>query len=141
MIQFCRTITVLNQDRQQPSGRSIAGLVYQGQAQIHNPNLKRKVICLTHNFKGYDSYFILEQCHHQYMKLDQLVNGAKILSLSLAGLTFLGAVVGKLLEGFEQQGYEGRLVDGQSSGAEAPKSCMGNLQKSRKEWRKSLAWT
>ena len=32
-------------------------------------------------------------------------------------------------------------VHGQSSGVEASKSCRGNLQKSRKEWRKSLAWT
>ena len=27
--------------------------------QTNNPNVKRKVICLAHNFKGYDSYFIL----------------------------------------------------------------------------------
>ena len=48
-----------------------------------------------------------------------------------------GVVVGKLLERFDQlrraQGYERPLVDGQSSGVEASKSCMENLQKSRKE--------
>lgn len=28
-----------------------------------NPHVQRNVICLAHNFKGYDSYFILEQCY------------------------------------------------------------------------------
>ena len=50
------------------------------------------MICLAHNFKGYDSYFILEQCYQQYVKPEQLVNGAKILSLSLAGLRFLDSL-------------------------------------------------
>ena len=58
----------------------------------NNPHVKRKVICLAHNFKGYDSYFILEQCYKQYMKPQQLVNGTKILSLLLAGLTFLDSL-------------------------------------------------
>ncbi|CAH3199085.1 unnamed protein product, partial [Porites evermanni] len=57
-----------------------------------NSPVKRQVICLAHNFKGYDSYFILEQCYKQYVKPDQLVNGAKILSLSLAGLRFLDSL-------------------------------------------------
>ena len=57
-----------------------------------NPHVKRQVICLAHNFKGYDSYFILEQCYKQYVKPDQLVNGAKILSLSLADLRFLDSL-------------------------------------------------
>lgn len=30
-----------------------------------NRNIKRKVISIAHNFKGYDSYFILEQCYAQ----------------------------------------------------------------------------
>lgn len=55
----------------------------------------------------------------------------------IMGLKFLGVVVGKLLEGFDQlrraYGYERPLVHGQSSGVEASKSCRGNLQKSRKE--------
>ena len=34
-----------------------------------NPHIKRKVICIAHNFKGYDSYFILEECYQQYMGL------------------------------------------------------------------------
>ena len=57
-----------------------------------NPHIKRKVICIAHNFKGYDAYFILEHCYQQYMKPEQLVNGAKILSLSLAGLRFLDSL-------------------------------------------------
>ena len=57
-----------------------------------NSHIKRKVICIAHNFKGYDSYFILEHCYKQYVKLEQLVNGAKILSLSLADLRFLDSL-------------------------------------------------
>ena len=58
----------------------------------NHPPMTRKVICIAHNFKGYDSYFILEECYQQYMKPDQLVNGAKILSLSLADLRFLDSL-------------------------------------------------
>ena len=57
-----------------------------------NPHVKRKVICLAHNFKGYDSYFILEQCYKQYVKPEQIVIGAKILSLSFMGLKFLDSL-------------------------------------------------
>lgn len=57
-----------------------------------NSHIKRKVICIAHNFKGYDSYFILEHSYKQYMKPEQLVNGAKILSLSLADLRFLDSL-------------------------------------------------
>ena len=64
----------------------------QSLARTNHPHIKRKVICIAHNFKGYDSYFILEQCYKQYLKPDQLVNGAKILSLSLADLRFLDSL-------------------------------------------------
>ena len=57
-----------------------------------NPHVRRNVICLAHNLKGYDSYFVLEQCYKQYLKPQQLVNGAKILSLSFAGLRFLDSL-------------------------------------------------
>ena len=57
-----------------------------------NPHIKRNIICIAHNFKGYDSYFILELCYKQYMKPEQLVNGAKILSLSFMGLKFLDSL-------------------------------------------------
>ena len=60
--------------------------------QTNNPDVRRKVICIAHNFKGYDSYFVLEQCHAKYLKLDQLANGTKILSLSFAGLKFLDSL-------------------------------------------------
>ena len=57
-----------------------------------NPHIKRNIICIAHNFKGYDSYFILEHCYKLYLKPDQLVNGAKILSLSLTDLRFLDSL-------------------------------------------------
>ena len=60
--------------------------------QTNNPDVRRKVICIAHNFKGYDSYFVLEQCYAKYLKLDQLANGTKILSLSFAGLKFLDSL-------------------------------------------------
>ena len=58
----------------------------------NNPHVKRKVICLAHNLKGYDGYFILEHCYQHCMKPQQLVNGAKILSLTLGRLTFLDSL-------------------------------------------------
>ena len=57
-----------------------------------NPHIKRKVICIAHNFKGYDSFFILEESYRKYIKPEQLVNGAKILSLSFMGLKFLDSL-------------------------------------------------
>ena len=57
-----------------------------------NPHVQRNVICLAHNLKGYDSYFILEQCYRQYRRVNQLANGAKILSLSFMGLKFLDSL-------------------------------------------------
>lgn len=57
-----------------------------------NPHIKRKVICIAHNLKGYDSYFILEHCYAHWLKPEQLVNGAKILSLSFMGLKFLDSM-------------------------------------------------
>ena len=60
--------------------------------QTNDPNVRRKVICIAHNFKGYDSYFILEECYKQYLKPEQLVNGAKILSLSVMGLKFIDSM-------------------------------------------------
>lgn len=54
----------------------------QSLTRTNNPHVKRKVICLAHNLKGYDGYFILEHCYQHCMKPQQLVNGAKILSLT-----------------------------------------------------------
>ena len=64
----------------------------QSLTRTNHAHVKRKVVCLAHNFKGYDSYFILEESYRKYLKAGQLVNGAKILSLSLAGLTFLDSL-------------------------------------------------
>ena len=54
--------------------------------------MRRKVICIAHNFKGYDFYFIFEQCYARYPKPEQLVVGAKILSLAFLGLKFLDSM-------------------------------------------------
>ena len=64
----------------------------QSLTRTHNPHIKRKVICIAHNLKGYDSYFILEHCYAHFLKPEQLVNGAKILSLSFMGLKFLDSM-------------------------------------------------
>ncbi|CAH3174094.1 unnamed protein product, partial [Porites lobata] len=46
----------------------------QSLTRTHNPHIKRKVICIAHNLKGYDSYFILEHCYAHFLKPEQLVN-------------------------------------------------------------------
>lgn len=74
------------------------------------PDNNRNVIGLAHNFKGYDSYFILQQCYKLYLKPGQLAKGAKILPLSFTGLKFLGVVVGKLLEGFDHPRVEQQWI-------------------------------
>ena len=42
-----------------------------------------KLTVLAHNFQGFDSYLILDELYKQYIVPDQIVNGAKILSLSI----------------------------------------------------------
>ena len=44
-----------------------------------------KVTVLAHNSQGFDSYLILNELYKQYVVPDQIVNGAKILSLSING--------------------------------------------------------
>ncbi|XP_078380154.1 uncharacterized protein LOC144663093 [Oculina patagonica] len=46
------------------------------------------VIAVAHNFQGYDSYFILNELYRQAVCPEQVVNGAKILSMSIPGITF-----------------------------------------------------
>ena len=53
------------------------------QTKTNNPQEKREVIAVAHNFQGYDSYFILEQFYKEYICPDQIVNGAKILSMQV----------------------------------------------------------
>lgn len=89
MIQFCRTITV------HLFGESCIEEFLdwtQSLTRTNHPSITRKVICIAHNLKGYDSYFILEQFYKQYVKPDQLVNGAKILSMSVTDLRFLDSM-------------------------------------------------
>ena len=80
MIQFHRTITVHQKPWRLKSSQTGALAI------------QWNVICLVHNFKGYDSYFILEQCYRQYRRVNQLAKGAKILSLSFMGLKFLDSM-------------------------------------------------
>ena len=44
-----------------------------------------KLTVLAHNSQGFDSYLILDELYKQYIVPDQIVNGAKILSLSICG--------------------------------------------------------
>ena len=52
-----------------------------------------KVIVVAHNFKGYDGYFILDELYKQHTtNLNQIVNGAKILSLELPNIKFIDSM-------------------------------------------------
>ena len=46
-------------------------------------NYEYKLTVLAHNSQGFDSYLILYELYNQYVLPDQIVNGAKILSLSI----------------------------------------------------------
>lgn len=52
----------------------------------------RQVIAVAHNFQGYDSYFILEELYKQCVCPDQIVNGAKILCMSLNHIKFIDSM-------------------------------------------------
>ena len=52
-----------------------------------------QVIVVAHNFKGYDGYLILEELYRQHASnLQQIVNGAKILSLELPQIKFIDSL-------------------------------------------------
>ena len=68
---------------------------------------KRQVIAVAHSFQGYDSHFILEQFYKEYICPDQIVNGAKILSMQVGGylkfidsMCFLQMALGNFVEAF-----------------------------------------
>lgn len=66
---------------------------------LANDETVDRVIVVAHNFKGYDGYFILEELYKQHTSnLQQIVNGAKILSLELPNIIdeFLPHGLGKL---------------------------------------------
>ena len=50
---------------------------------------RQPLTVLAHNFKGYDSYFILQEYHRQSRKVEQLRNGAKILQLKTGSIRFI----------------------------------------------------
>ena len=52
----------------------------------------RQVIAVAHNFQGYDSYFILHELYKQCVCPDQIVNGAKILSMSMDHIKFIDSM-------------------------------------------------
>ena len=43
---------------------------------------QRPLTVLAHNFRGYDSYPIIEECHRQKRQLEQVRNGGKVLQLT-----------------------------------------------------------
>ena len=49
----------------------------------------REVKVLTHNFQGYDSYFVVEKYHRQHCIVQQLRNGAKLLWVTFDRITFI----------------------------------------------------
>ena len=49
---------------------------------------ERTLIVVAHNFKGYDDYFLLEEYYNQMVLPKQLVNGAKILFMSVGKIKF-----------------------------------------------------
>lgn len=57
---------------------------------LANDETVDRVIVVAHNFKGYDGYFILEELYKKHTSnLQQIVNGAKILSLELPNIKFI----------------------------------------------------
>ena len=50
---------------------------------------ERKVICIFHNFKGYDGMFILQHLYETHREVeDQVCIGTKVLSLTTGDITF-----------------------------------------------------
>ena len=50
---------------------------------------ERKVICIFHNFKGYDGMFVLQYLYEKHMTVEQQICiGTKVLSLSTGDITF-----------------------------------------------------
>ena len=53
---------------------------------------KRPIIVIAHNFKGYDSYFVLQHYYQQCVRPKQLVNGAKILTMTVGNIKFIDSL-------------------------------------------------
>ena len=52
---------------------------------LRNLALDHKLTVLAHNSHGFDSYLVLDELYKQYVFPEQIVNGAKIMSLSISG--------------------------------------------------------
>ena len=46
---------------------------------------RRPFVLIAHDFKGYDGYLLLEELYQQEVAPSQIVNGAKLLSVSIPG--------------------------------------------------------
>lgn len=57
----------------------------------NDPEDMRQVIAVAHNAQGYDSYFILE-LYKQCVCPEQIVNGAKILCMSIDHIKFIDSM-------------------------------------------------
>ena len=58
-----------------------------------NDELVDQTVVVAHNFKGYDGYFVREELYRQHVgNLEQIVNGAKILSLKLPNVKFIDSL-------------------------------------------------
>ena len=58
-----------------------------------NDELVDQTVVVAHNFKSYDGYFVLEELYRQHVSnLEQIVNGAKILSLRLPHVKFIDSL-------------------------------------------------
>ena len=55
-------------------------------------NTTQEIICVAHNFQGYDSYFVLNEFYRQFICPQQIVNGAKILCMKVKGLKFIDSM-------------------------------------------------
>ena len=55
-------------------------------------DMQRQVIAVAHNAQGYDSYFLLEELYKQCVCPQQIVNGAKILSMSIEHVKFIDSM-------------------------------------------------
>ena len=60
--------------------------------QMEDTEYLRQVIAVAHNFQGYDSYFILEELYRQCVCPEQIVNGAKIMCMSLDHIKFIDSM-------------------------------------------------
>lgn len=53
----------------------------------------RTVTVITHNFQGYDSYFVVNEYHRQHRILNQIRIGAKLLQVTLDNINFIDSVI------------------------------------------------